>query len=64
MKTKKEIEQSKERNSLECITKNECPDCGTKGQILAGPCGGLSQNVKCGACGSEFNVTPFGVERL
>ena len=52
------------RLKLECVRKNKCPDCKTRGQILAGPCGGMAQNVKCGACGSEFNITPFGVQRL
>lgn len=49
---------------LECVRKGKCPDCKVKGKILAGPRGGMSMNVKCGACGSEFNITPFGVERI
>ena len=43
-----------------------CPDCGEPG-LLAGPCGGLSQNFKCrnGQCDSRFNfMGPFGVERI
>lgn len=34
-----------------------CPDCG-KDEFLAGPCGGLCQNIKCAVCGSEFNFCP------
>lgn len=34
-----------------------CPDCGT---VLAeGPAGGCCQNMACGVCGSEFNITLF-----
>jgi len=49
---------------LECVRKEKCPDCKTKGQILAGPSAGMAMNVKCGKCGSEFNITPFGVTRI
>ena len=38
--------------------KHCCPDCGGE-EFLMGPRGGLSQNIKCGGCGSEFNVAPF-----
>jgi len=57
-------DKTPEKNNLNCVKKNKCPDCKVEGQILAGPRGGMSQNVKCGNCGSEFNITPFGVERL
>jgi len=59
-----ELETARKKDKileLECVRKNKCPDCKVKGKILAGPCGGISMNVKCGACGSEFNITPFGV---
>lgn len=60
-----EVAHSKKKGlKLECVRENKCPDCKMKGQILAGPCGGMAQNVKCGSCGSEFNITPYGVERL
>ena len=40
-----------------------CPDCGGAA-FLGGPCGGMCQNVKCAGCGSEYNLTPFSLERL
>ncbi len=41
-----------------------CPDCDAM-TFLEGPHGGLSVNVKCENCGSEFNVCmPFFVERI
>ena len=43
----------KERKSLES---NICPDCGSFKEFLAGPRGGLCQNIQCGRCGSEFNI--------
>lgn len=36
--------------------KPECPDCGM-GYFLAGPEGGMSQNVRCEHCDAEFNIT-------
>ncbi len=48
---------------IKCIEANECPDCG--GEIRWGPCGGMSQNVKCfGECGRRFNYTGPLTERL
>lgn len=46
---------------------HRCPDCA--GDLLTGPEGGCSVNVKCDACGHEFNVAiAFGeamfVERI
>lgn len=35
-----------------------CPDCG-KGPILAGPSGGLAQNIACDSCLAEFNIGLF-----
>lgn len=52
------------RLKLECVRNNKCPDCKVKGKILAGPRGGMCMNVRCGSCGSTFNITPFGVERI
>lgn len=31
---------------------------------MAGPMGGLAQNVKCSNCGSEFNVSPVRSHRI
>ena len=39
------------------LNAGQCPDCGGK-KFLAGPEGGLTQNIKCAACGSEFNFCP------
>ena len=49
---------------LECVRKDKCPDCKVKGKFIVGPKAGMAVNVKCGGCGSEFNITPFGVERI
>jgi DNA-directed RNA polymerase subunit M/transcription elongation factor TFIIS len=40
-----------------------CPDCGAA-MLLNGPRGGLARNVLCGACRTEFNVSPLQCERL
>jgi len=40
-----------------------CPDC-LIGGFLEGPSGGMCVNVKCDHCGSEFNLTPFGIDRI
>lgn len=41
-----------------------CPDCGSE-EFYEGPCGGLSQNVKCAGCGHWFNFAlPVLVERI
>lgn len=36
-----------------------CPDCGET-DFLAGPKGGLSQNIRCAnpECGAKFNIYP------
>lgn len=64
-RTKQEGERLSADEIAEMI-RDKCPDCGGSG-FLAGPCGGLSQNIKCAnpQCGSRFNVMgPFGVERI
>lgn len=43
--------------------KGKCPDCGG-GDFYEGPSGGMATNTKCGICGSFFNVSPFGVDRI
>lgn len=40
-----------------------CLDCNSQA-LVAGPMGGLAQNVKCSNCGSEFNVSPVRSHRL
>lgn len=35
-----------------------CPDCGGS-DFLVGPRGGLSQNMSCAGCGSEYNVARY-----
>jgi hypothetical protein len=41
----------------ELLGLHTCPDCHNMG-FLKGPEGGLSTNIKCKTCGSEFNVCP------
>jgi hypothetical protein len=43
---------------------NTCPDCGAKGEFLAGPCGGASQNIICAKCLVRFNIGPGSGERI
>ena len=38
--------------------KLSCPDCGCN-SFLDGPCGGISQNIKCCCCGKTYNYTPM-----
>jgi ribosomal protein S27AE len=35
-----------------------CPDCGGA-DFLAGPRGGLSQNMECSSCGAEYNIARY-----
>lgn len=35
-----------------------CPDCGGL-DFLAGPRGGLSQNMECSSCGAEYNIARY-----
>jgi hypothetical protein len=49
-----------EDSALECLARNRCPDCGAGRNgypFIDGPRGGLSRNIACQWCGSEFNVT-------
>ena len=39
------------------LNAGHCPDCGGK-KFLAGPEGGLTQNIKCATCGAAFNYCP------
>lgn len=46
------------------LTRNStCPDC-QRGDLLEGPSGGLSTNLRCGSCSAEFNHHGFGANRL
>jgi hypothetical protein len=57
--------QEEEHVLLAALNNNLCPDCGGFGTMLLGPRGGASTNVKCEACGSEFNVClPWFAERI
>lgn len=46
------------------LNEDKCPDCGAIGRWLMGPRGGIAQNIMCAKCRSEFNVTPFSVDRI
>ena len=35
-----------------------CPAC-KMGELVGGPCGGMSQNHRCQNCGEEFNLTLY-----
>lgn len=48
-------EQQQKRDCDE-INAGRCPDCGKAGSLLQGPSGGMSQNIACDNCLSEFNV--------
>lgn len=56
---------SEQKLFVSVVENNQCPDCKKFG-FLAGPRGGLAQNVKCAnrECGSRFNVTPFSADRI
>ena len=41
-----------------------CPDCRAEQRFLAGPCGGVAQNIKCGKCGLELNVVFNGPQLI
>ncbi len=51
MKTKLTTKEEK------TLLKGICPDCGTK-KFLEGPHGGVSVNIMCDKCKSEFNICP------
>ena len=44
----------------EALTAGECPDCELPvTEFLAGPKGGINQNVCCPSCWSAFNIGVF-----
>ena len=60
-----EVARSKKKGlKFECVRKDKCPDCKTTGKMQIGSSGGMCTNVRCGKCGSRFNITPFGVDRI
>lgn len=40
------------------------PCCGLEILYQNGPCGGMSQNIRCCHCGAEWNISLFGPERI
>lgn len=44
-----------ERRDVAAVNAGKCPDCGASA-LLAGPSGGMSQNVLCNSCLMEFNI--------
>ena len=41
----------------------KCPEC-SNDTFLKGPRGGLSINIKCARCGTEYNRTPLDLEKI
>lgn len=41
-----------------------CPDCFRESGFYPGPEAGLSQNIKCRACGNEFRIGPGFGQRI
>lgn len=48
----------KAKSPFDLVCENTCPECLSKDTLLAGPEGGMSRNIACKFCGSEFNFTP------
>lgn len=44
-----------DRDTL-AVNRGHCPNCRAKDSLLAGPGGGMAQNVMCHHCLHEFNV--------
>lgn len=57
---KPEILTSEENGSL---LNGTCPDCGSR-MLISGPEGGLTMNVLCGGCLTEFNESFIQSERI
>jgi hypothetical protein len=47
----------------ELLVRGQCPDCGGR-DFRLGPRGGLSRNILCVSCRTEFNHGPVMTERL
>src|SRR3989344_3741158 len=62
------IPTGSERDALTqaLFIRQQCPDCHSPlKKFLGGPKGGMSQNVLCSGCHSEFNICPpFFAERI
>jgi len=57
-------EQAMRRRDRMIHEEKKCPCCGAFESMLAGPRGGVCQNIMCSECKARFNVTPVGVELL
>lgn len=53
---KQRAQKAEINKDIVAINNGRCPDCGTEGELLSGPSGGMSQNVGCNHCLMEFNV--------
>ncbi len=54
----RDIRPNSTKKPFDLMAEGKCPNCYSKKTLLAGPCGGASQNVACSACGHHFTVTP------
>jgi len=54
-------ENLSQRENDELMETSRCPDCG--GFLRKGPEGGVSINIACIGCGSEFNFSPLLTQR-
>ncbi len=66
---KKEQQQEEEKQQdepiLTALTDSICPNCSQNVMFLEGPCGGMSQNIKCPDCGQKYNWCPgFFAEKI
>lgn len=64
MDTDEEVNKMGKLTKKQIVTlrKGHCCDC--EGQLLAGPRGGLCQNVECELCGHKFNLGPVTADRI
>lgn len=53
---KQRAQKAEINKDIVAINNATCPDCGTEGELLSGPSGGMSQNIGCNHCLMEFNV--------
>jgi hydrogenase maturation factor HypF (carbamoyltransferase family) len=51
------MRNEEELSLLDALNRGVCPDCKCN-SFEDGPRGGVSQNIRCTACGSRFNVAP------
>lgn len=48
-------------HDFDVLIKGSCPNCGGR-NFKGGPRGGMSRNILCANCKTEFNVGPAGAE--